>query len=80
MWHKTAVDYGVFVTSLKYRVGNDASNYYERSSIWVGLLNEDCWNFENFKLLRPDVVVGTVNLATIDRLQIELVCTGAIPS
>lgn len=68
------------MTTLKYRVGNDSSNYYEWSSIWTGAINEDCWNFENFKLLRPDVVVGTVNLATIDRLQIEVVCTGAIPS
>ena len=42
--------------------------------------NEDCWNYENFKLLRPDVVVGTVNLATVDRLQIQVVCTGAIPT
>jgi len=68
------------VTALKYRVGNDSSNYYEWSSIWTGALNEDCWNFENFKLLRPDVVVGKVNLATIDRLQIEVDCTGAIPT
>jgi len=80
LWHKTSELYGASVTSLKYRVGNDSSNYYEWESIRVGAINEDCWNFENFKLIRPDVVVGTVNLATVDRLQIEVVCTGAIPT
>ena len=80
LWHKIWETYWPSVTSLKYRVGNDASNYYEWSSVWVWLDNEDCWNYENFKLLRPDVVVGTVNLATVDRLQIQVVCTGAIPT
>lgn len=61
-------------------MGNDASNYYEWSSIWVGINNEDCWNYENFKILEPDVVVGSPNLAAITRLQIEVEANAAIPS
>lgn len=77
--HKTGETYWNTITSLKYRVWNDASNYYEWTSVWNGVDNEDCWNYENFKLLRPDVVVGTVDLTTIDWLQIEVIATGVIP-
>lgn len=78
LWHKIWVDNGVNVSAIKYRVGNDSSNYYERSSVWTGLDNEDCRNFENFKTNKPDIIVGTVDETIIQRLEIEVVATATI--
>lgn len=78
LWHKVIEDEGSKVDSLIYRVGSDSSNYLERSSIWVGVDSEDCWNYENFKIDRA-TIVWSPDLTNIDRLQIELQANAAIP-
>lgn len=65
------------ITSMKVRVGNDSSNYLERSSVYVNTTDEECRNYENFKIDRA-TETGTVNLATIDWLQIEVVASASI--
>ena len=62
---------------MKVRVGNDSSNYLERSSVYVNTTDEECRNYENFKIDRA-TETGTVNLATIDWLQIEVVASASI--
>ena len=79
LWHKIWENYGIYISSIKYRVGNDSSNYYERSSVRVWLDHEDCRNFENFKIWKPDIAVGTIDESAIERLQIEIVATDTIP-
>lgn len=71
IWSKT--------TSMKIRVGNDSSNYYERTSTMTGNNQDNCWNRENFKIDRA-TQVGTVAIATIDWLQIAIVATESIAS
>lgn len=65
------------ITTMKVRVGNDSSNYLERSSVYVNTTDEECRNYENFKIDRA-TETGTVNLATIDWLQIEVVASASI--
>ncbi len=76
--HKTIVWQGASVNTLKYRVGNNAANYLEWTSIRVGVNNEQCRNYENFKLNRA-TTVGTVNLTTIQWVEIEVVANASIP-
>lgn len=70
---------GADISSMKYRVWNDSSNYYERSSDRIGVENDWCWNYIAF-LIADATVVWTVNEAAIDWLQIEVVCTDAMAS
>lgn len=78
-WFKISEDYWSSVTSLKFRVGSDSSNYYEYSTAWVWVNNEDCWNFDSFDIARA-TVVGTPVEAAIDWLQIEVVASATIPT
>ena len=77
LWWKMADAVESDLTSLTVRVWNDASNYYERSSVFVWSWQDDCWNRDNFKLDRA-TETWSVTDAAIDRLQIEVVCSGAI--
>lgn len=79
LWFKIKTAYGASVTSIKYRVGNDSSNYYEGSSDWFGTANENCWNYIAFRFDRA-TVVGSPNLATVDWLEIEVICNATIPT
>lgn len=72
-------DYGDNVSAMTVRVGNDASNYFERSSTFIGGSEDDCWNRDNFKIVRG-VETGTVNIALIDWLQIRVTCDTALPA
>lgn len=65
------------ITSMKVRVGNDSSNYLERTASFTGSTDEACRNYEAYKIERA-TEVWTVNLATIDRAQIEVVWTASI--
>lgn len=79
MWYKQTVGTGVKVTAMKVRVGNDSSNYMERDATWLGVYEEDCRNYDAYEILRA-TIVGTVNMSTIDWLQIEVTCNAAIAS
>jgi hypothetical protein len=65
------------ITSMNVRVGNDSSNYLERNSSFIGTLDESCRNFQAFSIERA-TETWTVNLATIDRLQINVVANASI--
>ena len=78
LWHKIKTGQGAAITSMKYRVGNDASNYLERQSMYTWSEDEDCWTYESFFVDRADET-GSVDLEDITRLQIEIVGTGSIP-
>lgn len=78
-WWKVAAGYGVRISSVKFRIGTNASNYFEGSSSWIGDAEEDCWNFESFRF-DTATVVGTPNQAAVTWLQIEVVATGSISS
>lgn len=78
LWHKTIAGQGSKVDSLIYRVGSDSSNYLEWSSIRVGVNNEQCWNYENFKVDRA-TVVWSPDLSAIEWLQIQVDANDSIP-
>lgn len=78
-WFKISEDYWSSVTSLKFRVGSDSSNYYEYSTAWVWVNNEDCWNFDSFDIARA-TVVGTPDESAIEWIQIEVVASATIPT
>lgn len=65
------------ITSMKVRVGNDSSNYLERDASFIETADEVCRNYEAYKIERA-TTVWTVNLATIDRVQIRIVWTASI--
>lgn len=65
------------ITSMNVRVGNDSSNYLERNSSFIGTLEESCRNYQAFSIERA-TETWTVNLATIDRLQINVVANASI--
>lgn len=79
LWFKIKTNYGDSITSIKYRVGTDSSNYFEGSSDWVGSDNENCWNFAAFRFDRA-TIVGSPDISDIAWLQIEVVCTATIPT
>lgn len=78
LWHKIAAGEGLKITSLKLRIGNDASNYIEYSFPNVGSSFEDCWNYDSVALNDYDSVIGVPDASVIDWLQIVLVCNAAI--
>lgn len=65
------------ITSMNVRVGNDSSNYLERNSSFIDTLDESCRNYQAFSIERA-TTTWTVNLATIDRLQINVVANASI--
>lgn len=65
------------ITNMKVRIWNDASNYLERIASFTWTFDEACRNYESFKIERA-TTVWTVNLATIDRSQIQVVWTASI--
>lgn len=78
-WYKTSVGEGDFVSSIKYRIGTDVSNYFEFNCLYCnGVASEDCYHLESFFLNEPSQTVGTPNLASITWLQIEIVSTNTI--
>lgn len=77
--HKTKLDSWDNITSMTVRIWNDASNYYAWTSVMVGNNQDDCWNYESFKIDRA-VQTGTVDIETIDRLQISVVTDANLPS
>lgn len=78
-WFKIKTGYGDNITSMKFRVWNDSSNYWEGVSSWTGEENENCWNFAAFRFDRA-TVVGSPNRTTVDWLEIEVICDAAIPT
>lgn len=79
-WWKMAEGIGVNVTSLKLRIGEDASNYFEYDIPHVGALYEDCWSYESVILAEPQATVGTPELATCDWAQLVLAADASIAS
>lgn len=77
-WHKIAEGEGGKITSMKLRIGTDASNYFEYALTNVGAAFEDCWNYESVHLNEYSSSTGSPSLATIAWLQIEVVCNAAI--
>lgn len=78
LWWKVAAGEGVKMTSLKVRVGDDASNYFEFSLSNIGTQFEDCWNFDSMILGEHDAVVGTPDLSDVTWIQIRVGCSSAI--
>jgi len=79
VWYKTSVGEGDFITTLKYRIGSDVSNYFEFNCNYInGVALEDCYHLESFFLNEPSVTVGSPSLANITWLQIETVSTANI--
>lgn len=79
-WWKIAEGEGSKITSLKIRIGNDASNYNEYDIPHVGEEFEDCWSYESVLLLEPESTTGTPDMETVDWLQLVLVGTASIPA
>ena len=77
-WHKIANGEGLKVTSMKLRLGTNASNYFEYNLPNIGSSFEGCWNYESVILNQYTTSLGSPSLTTIAWLQIEIVCTGAI--
>jgi len=65
------------LTSMKIRIWNDSSNYFERTSDMFWKDHEDCRNYESFKINRA-TETWTVNKDQIDRLQIEIVSSASV--
>jgi hypothetical protein len=79
LWWKSRYTEGEHILSIKYRVGNDAGNYYEWETPIQGVNFEDCWNYDSFK--KTDALeVGSVNDTAITWLQIVAVSDIAISS
>lgn len=72
-WHKEAAGEGAKITSMKLRLGTDASNYFEYALTNVGAAYEDCWNYESVVLNEYTTSTGSPSLTTIAWLQIEVV-------
>jgi len=79
LWWKTSEGSGDTVTALRYRIGNDSSNFLEWTTDLQGIEYEDCWNFDSFRIA-DGVETGTVDLEAIDWLQIEVVATASLAS
>lgn len=62
---------------MKVRVGNDSSNYLERSSVYINTTDEECRNYENFKIDRA-TETGSVDLSIIEWIEIEVVASASI--
>lgn len=73
MFYKVGETQGIAVAHIKYRFGNDSSNYYSYTMTHAtGLDDEDCYHLEAVKITEPTEKVGTVNLASITYLAIEI--------
>ncbi len=77
-WHKIASGEGGKITTMKLRLGTDASNYFEYALTNVGAAFEDCWNYESVILNQYTTSLGSPSLTTIAWIQIEIVCNAAI--
>lgn len=77
-WWKEGATYGGLVSSLKLRLGTDASNYFEYTLTNYGSAFEDCWNFESVKLTEYSSSTGSPDLAAVEWMQILVGCSGAI--
>lgn len=77
-WWKAVSGEGGKITSMKVRMGTDASNYFEWTLANTGAAFEDCWNYESVILNQYTTSAGSPSLATIAWLQIEVVCGSAI--
>lgn len=77
-WHKVAVGEGGKLSSMKLRIGTDASNYFEYNLPNVGAAFEDCWNYESAILNQYDDIEGAPDMEDIEWLQIVVACSGAI--
>ena len=78
VFYKTNINEGDFVSSIKYRLGTDASNYFEFNCQYCsGVELEDCHHLEDF-VLSDGIIVGSPALNNIQWLQIEIVSIGNI--
>jgi len=77
LWHKIWSAVGAKITSMTVRIGNDSSNYLQRSSSFIATVDEDCRNYQAFSIERA-TETWTVDLATVDRLQINVVANASI--
>lgn len=79
-WWKVASGEGGKITSMKLRIGEDSSNYFEYAIPHVGAEWEDCWSYESVIVSEPDGITGTPELASCDWAQLVIVSTGSIPA
>lgn len=77
-WWKPSAGEGIKITSLKLRLGTDASNYFEWDIDNIGSAFDDCWNYESVELANYDTSAGSPNLAAIQWAQIRVTTTAAI--
>lgn len=75
---KIAAGDGSKMTSMKLRLGADASNYFEWDIANIGALFEDCWNYESVILNTPASETGSPSLASVSYMAIVMGCNAAI--